>query len=327
MTDDVLRDLESLPGWTELVAAGRVAPPTTAVVERARSAVLTQTRPRVEAPQVAPQPVPARRGRPRVLRPALAAAAAAAIAVVVSLVVDSTAGPPAATAAATERLAGVAASVPGDGLGPGQYRYRVEEEIELMQRAAPTVWRSESWTAADGSTWRRDTYADGQVNRQRFPNYPGPVPLSELPAEPRALLRRLEQAVDGSDWAEEFSVEHALFNALQDLLREYQAPPELRAAMIRALGLLPHVAVQDPAVDARGRTGVGLVWSHEEGMFAYRAVFIIDPATAQVLESRTTYTKVPTVEHTRYALEHRSTLVETSVVDELPADMRGIAIA
>jgi hypothetical protein len=322
MTDEVLRDLESLPGWTDLVAAGHVAPAATAVLERARSAALTQARPRMEAAQ----PVPARRGRPRLMRLTIASAAAAVIAVVASLLVDSPAGPSAATAAATERLAGVAASVSEDSLGPDQYRYRVEEEFELMQRAGPTVWRSESWTAADGSIWRRDTYADGQVNRQRFPHYPGPVPLSELPTEPRALLRRLRQAVGGSDWAEEFSVEHALFNALQDLLREYQAPPELRAAMIRALGLLPHVDVQDPAVDARGRTGVGLVWSHDEGAFAYRDVFIIDPTTAQVLESRTTYTKVPTVEHARYPLENRNTLIETSVVDDLPADMRDITM-
>jgi hypothetical protein len=322
MTDDLMRDLESLPGWTDLVAAGRVAPPTTATLERAASAVLTQTRPRPRPPQ----PVAVQRGRRRPLRLALTAAAAAAVAVAASLLVDSPVGPSAATAAATERLANVAASVSGPSLGPGRYQYRVEEEFELMQRAAPTVWRSESWTAADGSTWRRDTYADGQVNRQRFPHYPGPVPLSELPSEPRALLRRLEAAVDGSDWAEEFSTEHALFNALQDLLREYQAPPELRAAMIRALGMLPHVDVQDAAVDARGRTGVGLIWSHDEGMFAYRDVFIIDPTTAQVLESRTTYTKVPTVDHTQYPLEHRSTLIETSIVDELPADMRDISI-
>jgi hypothetical protein len=322
MTDDLLRDLESLPGWTDLVAAGRVAPLTTAALESAASAVPTRARPRLEAPQ----PVAVQRGRPRLPRLALGAAAAAAIAVAASLLVNSPAGPSAATAAAAERLANVAASVSGPSLGPGRYRYRVEEEFELMQRAAPKVWRSESWTAADGSIWRRDTYADGQVNRQRFPHYPGPVPLSELASEPRALLRRLESAVGGSDWAEEFSTEHALFNALQDLLREYQAPPELRAAMIRALGLLPHVEVQDVAVDARGRSGVGLIWSHDEDMFAYRDVFIIDPTTAQVLESRTTYTKVPTVDHTQYAIENRNTLIETSIVDGLPADMRDITI-
>jgi hypothetical protein len=314
--DDVLRDLEALPGWTDLVAAGRVAAPATAVLERSRSALRA----------TAAAPAPVRRTGRRVLRLGLATAAAAAVAVAGTLWFDSPTGPSAATAAATERLADVAASVPGDTLESGQYRYRVEEEFELMQRAAPTVSRSESWTAADGSTWHRDTYADGHVDRHRFPDQPLPVALAELPTEPRALLRRLEPALADSDWAEEYSMEYALFNTLADLLREYQAPPELRAAMIRAVGLLPHVKVQDPAVDARGRTGTGLVWLHDEGAFAYRTVLIIDPATAQVLEGRRAFTRVPTVGHTQYPLENRTTLIETSIVDELPADMRGLPI-
>jgi hypothetical protein len=135
-------------------------------------------------------------------------------------------------------------------------------------------------------------------------------------------LRHLEPIVDHTDLAEEFSTEHALFSALHDLLQAHEAPPDLRAALIRAVGLLPHVGVEESTTDALGRPGVGLVWHRDDGTFASREVVVIDPATAQVMEYRSTATRVPTADHSVYSLEHRATLVETSIVNELPADMR-----
>jgi hypothetical protein len=322
MTDEIQHDLESMPGWGELVAAGRVAPPGVAILERSRSAV------RRAADTTQPSAtVPARRPRRGALRLGLATAAAAVVAVAASLIVESPAGPSAAVAAATERLANVAASVPGDTVAPGQFRYRLEQVSQLMQREpVPTVTRSESWTAADGSVWTRSTDPEGEVRRGRYPATPLPAPLADLPREPRALLRYLEPIADGTDMAEEYSTEHALFRALYDLLQADEAPPDLRAALIRAVGLLPHVGVEEASADALGRPGVGLIWHQDDGMFARQEVFVIDPATARVLEYRSTATKVPVVDHTVYSLEYRTTLIETSIVEELPADMRGLPV-
>jgi hypothetical protein len=196
----------------------------------------------------------------------------------------------------------------------------------MQREPARAVTRSESWTAADGSVWTRVTDPGGEIRRGRYPATPLPAPLADLPREPRALLRYLEPIVDGTDTAEELTTEHALFGALRDLLRAHEAPPDLRAALIRAVGLLPHVEVDEATADALGRPGVGLVWLQDDGSFASRDVIVIDPTTARVLEYRSTATNVPVVEHTRYSLEYRSTLIETSIVDELPADMRDLTV-
>jgi len=307
-------DLDNPPGWAELVAAGRVVPPSPEVVERSVAAV----RQAIQAPTVT---------RRRFLHTVVGGTVAAGIAVGVTLVLppDDTLGPSTAVAGATEKLAVVAAVTPADVVRPGQLRYTVEVGWQQMQREPGRTWREEVWTADDGSVWRRTTDDDGTIRREAFPAggeprfaQPDLRLLAALPREPRALLRYLSDKARGGT-----STAEAVFIAIGDMLRSRLVEPELRATMIRTLALLPGLDVREPFTDARGRTGVALVWTTNERLFEFRRLLVIDPHSARLVEERTEVVRVPDVPHTQYSLGYRTTLVDATVVDAVPADLPG----
>ena len=103
---------------------------------------------------------PAQRSRPRRRRLVLGlsvAAAVAAAAVVVPLVLPSghSGGASPAAAAELDRLAAITATAPWDQAGPTQFVHMVVREVQVAKQSGTSVL--ESWTAKDGSGWRRDT--------------------------------------------------------------------------------------------------------------------------------------------------------------------------
>ena len=241
--------------------------------------------------------------------PALAAGAAAAVAI--PLVTPSGEPGEASPAAAAElsRLAQVAASTPGPTAGPGQFLHLLVEEHQDGRlgvngdgtaRPVDTVVL-ESWTAYDGTIWRRDTNNPGPVDYYEFPPggndtaAPSPSYLTSLPTDPAELenlLRHNPDEPNGSDGA--------VFTAVGDLLRGGFAPAALRTALVEVLTRLPEVSLGTATTDALGRPAVQFTMAGQGSLF-------FDPATAQI------------VEETDPSMQFASVVKTADVTDAVPA--------
>jgi hypothetical protein len=74
------------------------------------------------------------------------------------------------------------------------------------------------------------------------------------------------------------------FQTIYDLLISYVMPPALTAELYHALGDLPGVTVNDHAVDAAGRTGIGFQISIHRTPYMYPSdQLILDPSTYQLM--------------------------------------------
>jgi hypothetical protein len=139
-----------------------------------------------------------------------------------------------------------------------------------------------SWTRADGR--QSAMMVDGKLEILGTPggqvtppqDYPT---LAGLPTDPKALL----------DWlrSRELSDEDS-FAACSSMLRDNVLPPSVKAALLRALALIPGVTQSSKPVDFDGRPAiaVGLVrdgWLRED--------ILLDPATHEFLGGRTVVVK------------------------------------
>ena len=106
------------------------------------------------------------------------------------------------------------------------------------------------------------------------------------------------------------------------MLRSDLADSELRASMLRAIGLLPDVAVDERAVDGQGRRGIALVWTRG-GSEGVRQTVIFDRATASVLEEGSSYTyDTPRRPDSSRNLSNTSTTVDNRLVVQVAAGGR-----
>lgn len=244
---------------------------------------------RVLADVADPRAAAHRYGRRRMLAigvPAVAAAVAAAVVVPILAPSGGPGGASPAAAAELSRLAHIAATTPGPVAAPGQFLHLLIEERQHGRtginpdgsaRPVDTV-ELESWTAGDGTIWRRDVNNPDPVDYYKFPpggdNTAAPSPryLNSLPTEPaklEQLLRHNPDEPNGSDGA--------VFTAVGDLLRGGFAPPALRTALVKVLERLPRVALGPATTDALGRAAVQFTIAGQGSLF-------FDPATAQILE-------------------------------------------
>jgi hypothetical protein len=251
-----MNDLEILhDAW------GAPAAPSPAARHRARAALLTRTAPR----------------RRRRLVPRLAAAAAVALLVAAGLaVVEDLGGTgpevPVASAAVLERAAAAAEGKPFTPPRADQWIY-TEDRFKGDDGAFVT---KESWRAVDGTgmAWRDER---GKLHVERLQGgkgrplraLVGPFGSYErvvaLPTDPDALLRRAYREarnITGAGLTEHGDV-YALFNGM---LRENVLPPELEAAIFRALKQVPGVSVERIDVSGRPALVVGQTedWLREE---------------------------------------------------------------
>jgi hypothetical protein len=351
MTRTDIAGLDRLPGWDSLVAAGAVEPPSPAVLAAARTA-LHEAMMGASLPDVAAIGVASRgatgsrfrrapgrpRGTPRTPRTRTrrrrlvglgvatgAVAAALALALPAVLPSGSLGAPSPATAAAAERLAITAARAPVDRIGPGQFRYSVVAQRSVMEATDGRTTESsriESWVAADGRRWERSAFSGG-VGLDFFPaptgdsvNYPSAQALANLPRDPNELVQYLLRRVSGSS-----SREEAVFVALTDLLRSGIPDAQLRASLLRAIGLLPDVGVDEHATDALGRPAVALTWTRPDPNGSDQSV-LFDRVTTRVLEERSTFRySQPPQPHTGRAVSYASTVLTTRIVAAVPPEV------
>lgn len=244
---------------------------------------------------------------------AVTAVAAAAIAVLALL--PSGTGGPSNAAAALDRLANLVAAhsltpEPGQYLyvaqeeESGAYLGSPVGACELL-----SLQRREIWIGTDGSGLIRETsepghfsspadrarcrrmvrkYGKGMARSLRFvlarrtssdwyaprclslnPN--NKLPWSQLSSDPHVLLRQIMPANNGlfrRRPKDEFSM-------IETYLHETDAPPEVRATLLRAVALIPGVKLLGTVRDHAGRPGIGFSLSGGE--------LIFDPQTGELL--------------------------------------------
>ena len=241
------------------------------------------------------------RARPRARRRRLAVAGAVTVAVVVGLAVldePSGNGPkvPIASAAVLERAAAAAERRQFTPPRDDQWIY-IEDRMTRSDGGAPETRRL--WRRADGGglAWReRGRLRVETLERVRklpggraIPLVDGYKALAALPTDPDALLRwAYERAehISGAGLSEHGDV-YAIFNGM---VRENVLPPDLQAAIFRALARVPGVKVE--TVDVSGRQALALGqtedWLHEE--------LLLDPTTYEYRGERSTIVRDATID-------------------------------
>jgi hypothetical protein len=255
-------------------AWGAPEAPSPAAYAQARAALLDRARPR--------------RGI-RFVRVAVVGVLALAILAAVSVAENlggTGAEVPDATAAVLERAAVAVETKPFTAPRDDQWIY-IEDLITWADGKTET---SRGWRRADGMgmAWiRGNGRLQVEIHEPRLnPRTGRPIPgvfegykeMAALPTDPAALLRwayRRAENVTGAGMNEHGDV-YLMFN---HMLRENILPPELEAAIFRALKLIPGVTVLD-TVDVLGRPAIALGlgtsdWLHEELLldketYAYR---------------------------------------------------------
>ncbi|MDQ2585123.1 CU044_5270 family protein [Saccharothrix yanglingensis] len=262
-------------------------------------------------------------------------------------------GPAPATAEAARAMTGAADAITTSDpvLGPGQYRYTVTRgRSAVLRDAGGTRFRwldeevLESWVpAVEGEEYlvrpqetdRRDWLVGTEEQARAAGVRLEPTPQAEvrgrcdrtcreepgtwqapnekfltgLPREPEQLLRRLLDDSRGRGSSE--SQEVLVYAA--DLLRSGRVPADLRAALFRALALLPGLEVADRSANLDGRKGVALAVTDGEA----RQEVLVDPATGEFIGERRVLTEPD--DSLPAGTVVWSSSVETAVVDGLGA--------
>ena len=239
--------------------------------------------------------------RRRALLPRLAAAAALACIAVTGLValdgVGGGAAPvPEAAAAVLERAAAAAERRPFTPPRDDQWIYF---EDRITPEAGGAAETRRTWRRADGGgmAWLDDgelhvahlEASEGRPLRVAVGPLAGYRTLAALPTDPDALLRwayREARDITGAGLTEHGDV-YAVFSGM---VRENVLPPELEAAIFRALKQVPGVTLETEDVAGRGALVLGQTedWLREE--------LLLDPETYAYRGERSTVTRDATID-------------------------------
>ncbi|MFI6600772.1 CU044_5270 family protein [Nonomuraea sp. NPDC050536] len=171
----------------------------------------------------------------------------------------------------SERAARAAEYTPVPEAKSGQWLY-------LKERTAPpadglgvdpdrrTEW--EQWTSVDGqqSAWYQE---NGQLLVQGTNPGIGAKELDAEPVTPQTMLERIGaklHPIDPKSFTSAFgdpppSMDDQRFQAIYQLMGEQRLPARVRAALFRALPMIPGVTITRDAADAEGRRGVAFSYT------------------------------------------------------------------
>jgi hypothetical protein len=293
-----------------------VAPPDDAVLARARARMLDRTMAGQGGRRARWPRLPG--SRPRLAVTSLAAAAVAAAVSVALVAPGSTPARPAAITARELAYRAAAAAAAQPAVPPGQWVYWKETTVSLGGHMKPSQTTYQVWTTADSDKAAFVVHGSiryvcpGVVDPDpcQMIGQPSPIVLTEggaqadintipvsyaklssLPRNPLALDRYFGSLPHGL-----MPAAVSEFQIIEDLVISYVMPPALTAELYRALADVPGVTVNDHALDAAGRTGIGFqspvpFFSHPPGPFIIYPIdqFILDPSTYQLMGYSTTY--------------------------------------
>ena len=263
------------------------------------------------------------RSPPRRLVASAAAAVVLAAGVLFVQAARSDGPVPAASAAATLNSAADNINPVDEPIEPGQYRYIASHSKGLIHHitalggddpgrfVALDEWTHQEWVPADltrqcvlRSRATSRTWVEGDEERARaagieplstdvreevksctgsgdWSRYPSAEFLASVTRDPRRLydlLRHKPMPVAMSD-------ADRVMNRVAATLSSGRAPADLRAALYRALALLPGLEVTERVANLDGHQGTALGLTE----YGVRHDLIIDPATGQYIGERTVY--------------------------------------
>ncbi|MFI0943972.1 CU044_5270 family protein [Streptomyces sp. NPDC021020] len=265
--------------------------------------------------------------RPR--RTALAALTAAAVTAGVLAAGAVSGGTGGSTDVSARSVASVMDAVAAQEEARGGGTFRADQwlysRMKYCVTAAPCSLKPESWwLRADGDAEAFPLTGHGGKTVAVQPGWsvslgarggPGSRPvdtyelLDSLPSDPRALLDRINHDPDffvrglpkgALVWVGRFDfapitsqTPEAQFQRVANLLSLPDVPPRIRAALYRALALVPGVRLDaEPAKDATGRSGIGVVFEgrpQPKGFWVERYELLFDSRTHAYLGSRASF--------------------------------------
>ncbi|WP_328291346.1 CU044_5270 family protein [Kineococcus sp. NBC_00420] len=224
---------------------------------------------------------------------ALAGAAAAAA---VALVLPVASAPPASAEQVLLVTAQAAGQQPDQAAGAAYWHVHSEQDYPATKPLQREIWQSRNGE----SVLRDETLVSGALDGEPVDpaevvttSLDGPAvfgvggrslswaDLDALPTDPQALGTLLRAAVKDHPAGED----HELFVTVTDLLTESPASPALRRALWEVAARVPGAEVLGPMTDAAGRTGTAIE-RDELDQNRYRYVYILDPTTGELLETR-----------------------------------------
>lgn len=242
---------------------------------------------------------------------------AAALTLGVVTTVDFGAGRPVAAASAAEvlnRAADTALASAGARPRDDQFTYAKARSVERESKGGkPAVRVRETWQSVNSTrvgllresgndiplrnsmltkdgmeTAPSDEVAPGQVDT--VPPMKDPAALytdyrsiERLPADPAALLERFRARHRGVESTR--GVDELAADDLFEVASSPVVPPKHRAAVFRALAMIPGAVVQQDVTDLAGRKGIGVVRPDKAG---WVSTLILDSGSYRLLGSRST---------------------------------------
>jgi hypothetical protein len=144
--------------------------------------------------------------------------------------------------------------------------------------------RAAGWQVVDDQNYPMDDvrcYFYDEWGNGRWGAEPAPQFLAALPRDPAQLYSRLRHDdISSFSWGDP---DVALVNAVGHTLRSGILPPDLRAALLRALALMPGLAVTQQVAELDGRTGTAFGVSRDGEI----SDLIIDTTTGEFIGERT----------------------------------------
>ncbi|MGC5007612.1 CU044_5270 family protein [Streptomyces sp. NBC_00353] len=296
-------DVLDFPGADDLIAAGRVEPPSAQVVAAAHAQVSAGA---VVVPLEAPRRKQSRSRRLLVAAAAVAAIAAGAVAYPVIGVGESK--PPASASAAEflNRVAATAASASQTDAPYWKVRVEVDNEDDGLRQ-------STSWFDREGRLWFRNP--DGSIEK--------PVPGGKLKAWPVGdeflTWKRLESLPTDPD-ALEGRLGDDVFGKVSVLLEDAPLAPEVRAALFKIMARTEGVKFIGQVEDTKGRKGTAVEFTRRPGGMEDPATgkritlpsvttrLVIDSDSGKLLESYGTAKGIP---------DSRATYLEVGPVNKI----------
>ena len=204
-------------------------------------------------------------------------------------------------AAALDRLA---QAVPTEPIPAGSYELTVATSSWISNASGRRLTDTRrTWRAPDGWAWAHET---GQGDHYHLiPALCYPWSLDGATPDPAGIVDYLRTRVTGSN-----SNDEAVFEAITAHLREGVVPADLRAAEIRALGLIGHVTVTENAVDPAGRPATQVDFI--DPGYPQGRRFYFDPADSQILADQYLLGG---------AVDSWTIVTERRIVDSIPAEV------
>lgn len=218
------------------------------------------------------------------------------------------------------QVVGVQPSTPGSTAKAPRVRLRVEQQLWFSAgRTGLTRWRLLSMHFAS-STARRAWVRDGRpsfgtsdsqriaaVGADRY--LLGNLELSRrqlltFTTSPRKLYRSLYKAGGSA---------HEVFVEIGDQLRNRPTPAPLRAALYRALALVPGIELVGAITDSLGRPGEAVAFT-DHGV---EDELIFDPRTATMLEERTIAAAGNPPEYAAGTIIASTTYIQRAITDKI----------